>query len=419
MRGRCGDREDRALEEVLALSRWEPERRCSFCGLEEAEAGPLIGGEHAYLCEGCLDACNRVLEADRERRKERILATLPAPRTILGQLDDYVIGQQRAKKVLAVAVYNHYKRLVAAARGQDVEVGKSNVLLIGPTGCGKSHLAQCLARSVEVPFVSVDATALTGAGYAGEDAEGVVERLLAACDYEPERAARGIVYIDELDKIAARGAAAGGPDVSGEGAQQALLRLLEGREVRAAGPRGGEVRVDTRHVLFICGGAFEGLDAVASEPAGVGFTAALGREASRASDGGGIGPALRAYGLLPELVGRLPLVEELEGLGTAELERILTEPRNAVLSQYRAMLARDGCDLEVTEAGLRALAERARQRGAGARALRAVLEEILLEPMFAVPAADGRISRLVIDRDTVHGGAPRYEWAGEPLREVG
>ncbi len=395
-------------------------RRCSFCGEDEALAGPLIGGDQAYICEACLSHCNRVLELERQSHASRLLEGLPAPRRIRAYLDDYIIGQERAKKALAVAVYNHYKRLIWAARRPALEIGKSNILLVGPSGSGKSYIAERLARCVDVPFVTVDATTLTASGYTGDNAEGVVERLLAACDYDPERAARGIVYIDELDKLAAREGANGGRDISGEGAQQALLQLLEGRSVTVTVQRRQcrEVTLDTRQVLFIAGGAFEGLAELAERraaPRGVGFTAAVERE--------GGAPELaaedfRRYGLLPELIGRFPVIESLEPLGVQELVAVLTEPRNAPVRQYQALFERDGCELLFTREALLALAERAHARGTGARGLRAVLEQILLEPMYAVPAVEGTVERLTIDAEAVSGQPPLYELA-EQRRRVG
>lgn len=388
----------------------EAERCCSFCGQAETLAGPLFGGEAAYICEACLDACNRVLEADQQRRQARILAALPSPQTLRRRLDAYVVGQERAKKVLAVAVYNHYKRLLAAARGETVALAKSNVLLLGGSGTGKSYLAACLARSVDVPFVAVDATTLTAAGHAGDDADHILERLLSACGDDPERAARGIVYLDELDKLAARPGTGGTADIAGEGAQQALLQLLEGCQVTVHRLGGCTMRVDTRQILFIAGGAFEGLDAAGAEAPGIGFTAALGAGASTEVDRGA---ALQRYGLLPELIGRLPVVAELEALSTAALKRILTEPRNALVRQYRALLGRDGCELTVTDEALTAIAERAWARGTGARGLRAEFEALLLEPMFTIPAAGGRVARLTIDAEAVRTGTPLYEFHDE------
>ncbi|ABM61773.1 ATP-dependent Clp protease ATP-binding subunit ClpX [Halorhodospira halophila] len=409
MPGWCGDVSGAWLDvpESAAGVPTDAERRCSFCGYEEQIAGPLIGGEAAFICEHCIASCNATLEADRQHRQERILAALPVPRSLRRYLDQYVVGQEQAKKVLSVAVYNHYKRLVAAARGESVELGKSNILLVGPSGTGKSHLAECLARCVEVPFVTVDATTLTASGYAGDDAEAVIGRLLAACDGDPERAARGIVYIDEIDKLAARDGIGGEPDLAGEGAQQGLLKLLEGRRltVSSAGRQGSPVTVDTGQILFICGGAFEGLEALAAQRPGVGFTAAADEPAVP-----GAAAALQRFGLLPELVGRLPVVETLQPLATEHLIRILTEPRNALVRQYQVLFARDGCELEITADGLEAVAHRARARGTGARGLRAVLEEVLLEPMFAVPAAGGDVVRLTIDAAAVQGGQPGYEW---------
>lgn len=392
------------------------ERRCSFCGHSEEYTGALIGGERAYICEHCLAECNDLLIEDHRQRQERILDSLPAPRWLRRNLDDYVIGQERAKKVLSVAVYNHYKRLVWAARNQDVEIGKSNILLIGPTGSGKSYLASCLARSVDVPFAAVDATTLTSTGYAGEDVDSIVKRLLQGCGNDPEKAARGIVYIDEIDKLALRGDSNGQPDISGEGAQHALLKLIEGRPVKTelAGRQRREVLVDTRDVLFICGGAFEGLHDLrlaASANRGVGFTAEFDAANGLISSPGA--EDLQAYGLVPELVGRLTVVERLDGPDPETLTRILTEPRNALVRQYKSMLDRDGCELVFTQEALRLIARRAWERGTGARGLRSVLEEILLEPMFAVPAAEGSVERIIVDEQTVAGSSPIYEMVGE------
>lgn len=394
-------------------------RHCSFCGQEEELVGSLIGGEQAYICEHCLADCTEALAEDRRQRQERILKTLPAPRALSQRLDRYVVGQERAKKVLAVAVYNHYKRLVWAARGDDVEIGKSNILLIGPTGTGKSYLASCLARSVDVPFIAVDATTLTASGFAGDDVESIVKRLLSSCDFDPEKASRGIVYIDEIDKLAVRSSSSsrGVQDVSGEGAQQSLLKLIEGRTVRTEVPgrKIRQVMVDTRDVLFICGGSFEGLDAQirrASLYRGIGFAAEVGCSVSSARRSP-VAQDLQAYGLVPELVGRLPVVEELEELDGEALVRVLTEPHNALVEQYKAILQRDGCELVFTEGALRAIAWRAFERGTGARGLRTVLEDILLEPMFAVPSAEGGVERLIVDEETVAGGSPIYEMVGE------
>lgn len=390
--------------------------RCSFCGQEEEVVGPLIGSEQAYICEHCLDDCNKTLEEDFRYRQEQILQTLPTPHKLRTILDEHVIGQERAKKVLSVAVYNHYKRLVWGARGQKVELGKSNILIIGPSGTGKSYIASCLARSVEVPFAAIDATTLTAAGYAGEDADSIVQRLLQNCGYDPDKASRGIIYIDEIDKLAMRGGANGRQDISGEGAQQALLKLMEGRtaRIRVPGRTRREVLVDTRDVLFICGGAFEGLNDIslaASDHQRLGFTANIDLASAQHS----LLPVdqLHYYGLIPELVGRLPIVEKLDKLNLDALIRILTEPRNALVEQYKAMLQSDGCDLVFTDEALRAIAWRAYQRGTGARGLRAVLEDVLLEPMFAVPAAEGAVERIVVDEQTVAGSSPIYEMVGD------
>ncbi len=388
---------------------------CSFCGRAEDLVGPLIGGEKAHICEDCVEACNALLEEDRQHRFQRMLDRMPRPREVRAHLDRYLVGQGGAKKTLAVAVYNHYKRLLWRSRGSAPEIAKSNILLVGPSGTGKSYMAASLARALEVPFVSVDATRLTAAGYNGDDAETIIQRLLSACGDDPERAGRGIVYLDEIDKLAAR--AAGGStarDVAGEGAQQGLLKLLEGTRVtlQAQGKRRRSVTVDTRDVLFICGGAFDGIDRLIERrvaPVGAGFTARV----CSSPEGASLDPEpadLQHYGLIPELVGRLPVISVLQPLDEDTLVRVLTEPDNALVKQYRAMLAEDGCELVFTDEALRVVARRALERGVGARGLRAVLEEILLEPMYSVPAAGGEVARLTIDAEAAEGGAPIYEF---------
>ncbi|KAB7623778.1 ATP-dependent Clp protease ATP-binding subunit ClpX [Alkalilimnicola sp. S0819] len=387
---------------------------CSFCGKGESRVGALIAGPRAYICEHCAADCQRLLDEELDHGWAQALAHLPRPRAIHAELDRYVIGQQKAKKVLAVAVYNHYKRLAARGRGA-TELAKSNVLLIGPSGSGKTLLVETLARQLQVPFVVADATSLTEAGYVGEDVESIVQRLLEAAGGDPDLAGRGIVYIDEVDKLASRSRSPGhGRDVSGEGVQQALLKMVEGSLVKAPA-RGGSavarqpVQVDTREILFICGGAFQGLGELMKQRrsrAGIGFSAAPETPEMHAHSPE---PAdLTAYGLIPEFVGRLPVVAMLEELDEAALVRILTEPRNALVKQYAALLQADDCELLVTDQALHALAARALARGTGARGLRSVLEAVLLEPMFRVPEL-GDVERLVIDEATVAGGKPTYQ----------
>lgn len=406
------------------VSRYPEEKvsTCSFCGRAEDLAGPLIGGEEAHICEECVEACNELLEEDRQHRFQRMLDRMPRPGDVRAHLDRYLVGQSEAKKTLAVAVYNHYKRLLWRTGGSGPEIAKSNILLMGPSGTGKSYMASSLARILEVPFVSVDATRLTAAGYSGDDADSVIQQLLTACGNDPERASRGIIYLDEVDKLAAR---AGGPsvgrDVAGEGPQQCLLKLLEGTRVTvpAQGKRRRSVTVDTRDILFICGGAFDGLDEVVrrrAAPTGAGFTARVG-----ASVPSGVLPEpvdLQSYGMLPELVGRLPVMSVLHPLDEEALVRVLIEPDNALVRQYQEMLARDGCDLVFTDDALRVVARRALERGTGARGLRAVLEGVLLEPMYSVPAANGEVGRLTIDAEAAAGGTPIYEFT-VPARCIG
>lgn len=407
------------LDAELLSEAHEVEGVCSFCGHAENLAGPLIGGENAQICEHCLSACNELLEQDRQRRLDRMLQRLPRPRQMRSALDRYVVGQDHAKKVLSVAVYNHYKRVLWRARGETPDIGKSNILLLGPSGSGKSHIAQTLARSLDVPFVTMDATRFTASGFIGDDVDSIITRLLAACDHDPDRAARGIVYLDEVDKLGARTPGGSvGRDVGGEGAQQALLKLIEGRRVSVDLPGRKRTRatVDTRDILFICGGAFEGLDRVVQErvaPSGVGFTAALQPEPHAEQRVEPAAADLEAFGLLPEMIGRLPIVARLDALDEEALVRVLTEPDNALVRQYTEMLDRDGCELHFEPEALRVVARRALARGTGARALRAVLEEILLEPMYTVPASGGEVTRLTVDAEAAQGGVPIYEFAGE------